>query len=161
MTEVKTRAGCCRLFAMEVNTIYRHVPNGDNLVVLFSDRPTSKLSSYSIITPLHAARTRTHVLTHTRTHSRQGGSGVKSCDARELYIVDRLQFGGGGWGRGGGESSKYMKKHEAAAVSMEQKKQSRKMSTTNSCWFLLPQATWTLVPSCFFPPALCIIFSSN
>lgn len=42
-------------------------------------------------------------------------------------------------------------KHEAAAVPVEQKEPWRKMSTTNGCWFLLPPATWTLVPSCFFP----------
>lgn len=78
---------------------------------------------------------------------------VKSCDAWELYTIHRLQ-----WRE---KSPKCMKKHEAATVSMKQKKQQRKMSTTKRCWFLLLRATWTLVSSCFFPLALCIIFSSN
>ena len=59
----------------------QHVPNGEHLVVLFLDRPISKLSFCStseILPPLHAVHTQTHVLTHTYTHF---------CDSGEWNIV--------------------------------------------------------------------------
>lgn len=122
----------------------------------FSDGPTSKLTlcwDRSAATCPHVHRN-TSIPLHaqTNTHACTLESEILCCSVTIKSHTGR---------NGGKKSPKCMKKHEAATVSMEQKKQQRKMSTTNSCWFLLPQATWTLVPSCFFPLALCIIFSSN
>ncbi len=105
-----------RLFEMEVNTTYLHVPDGDNSVVLTLDGPTSKLSFYSTsenITPLHPAHTKTCIHPHILyTHC------VSVAVEGEIFTTlhHRQAAMGGG-------SPKCMKKHEAAAVSMEQKKQ--------------------------------------
>lgn len=97
-------AGSCRLFAIEVNTIYNCVPNGANLVVLFLDRPTSKLSLYF------------------RDHYNAACCTQTQVESEIMWCLGTLHHRQSAMG--GEKSPKCMKKHEAATVSMEQKKNS-------------------------------------
>lgn len=66
MIKGKRLTGCGRLFVMEVNTIYLHVPDGDNLLVHFADRTPVHESSQMLQRSLHCYMLHTH--THAHVH---------------------------------------------------------------------------------------------
>lgn len=95
-------AGCCRLFTKEVNTIYLHVPNGDNLAAHFLRWTYIKahLVLGSLCWNMLPSQTQKHIHSHahrkqhTRIHTWECGSGewnlVLLCNYK---ITHRLQWG--------------------------------------------------------------------